>query len=90
MTDKILIVDDEPDNLDVLRNCLREAGFKVLVAEDGKTAIKRVDYIKPDLNFGDVPARTRKRVYIHRGVRTNWRDPNKKKGANVPNTVEST
>ncbi|MDM8553239.1 response regulator [Desulfococcaceae bacterium HSG7] len=54
MTDKILIVDDEPDNLDVLRNCLREADFKTLVAEDGKTAVKRVDYIKPDLILLDV------------------------------------
>jgi len=54
MTAKILIVDDEPNNLDVLRNCLREAGFKALVAEDGKTALKRADYIKPDLILLDV------------------------------------
>ena len=54
MTDKILIVDDEPNNLDVLRNCLGKAGFKALVAEDGETALKRVDYIKPDLILLDV------------------------------------
>jgi len=54
MTNKILIVDDEPNNLDVLRNCLREAGFKVPVAKDGKTALERVNYIKPDLILLDV------------------------------------
>jgi len=54
MINKILIVDDEPNNLDVLRNCLRDAGFKVLVAENGKSAIKRIDYIKPDLILLDV------------------------------------
>jgi len=37
MTDKFLIVDDEPNNLDVLRNCLTEAGFKVAVLESGET-----------------------------------------------------
>ncbi len=54
MINKILIVDDEPNNLDVLRNCLRDAGFKVLVAENGKSALKRIDYIKPDLILLDV------------------------------------
>jgi PAS domain S-box-containing protein len=54
MTDKILIVDDEPNNLDVLRNCLNEAGFKVPVVESGETALKLVDHIKPDLILLDV------------------------------------
>ncbi len=54
MMNKILIVDDEPGNLDILRNCLRDAGFKVLVAESGEAALKRVDYIKPALILLDV------------------------------------
>jgi PAS domain S-box-containing protein len=54
MIDKILIVDDEPDNLDVLNNCLRNAGFKVLTAESGEIALKRVNHIKPDLILLDV------------------------------------
>ncbi len=54
MTNKILIVDDEPNNLDVLNNCLCNAGFKVLVAEDGETALKRAHFIKPDLILLDV------------------------------------
>jgi len=54
MTDKILIVDDEPNNLDVLRNCLREAGFTVSVTKNGETALKRVAHIKPDLILLDI------------------------------------
>ncbi len=54
MTNKILIVDDEPNNLDVLNDCLCEANFKVLVAENGETALKRINLIKPDLILLDV------------------------------------
>ncbi|MCP4140322.1 MAG: response regulator, partial [Chloroflexi bacterium] len=42
MTNRILIVDDEPKNLDVLHDCLREAGFKVLVAKSGEAALQRI------------------------------------------------
>jgi hemerythrin-like metal-binding protein len=54
VTNKILIVDDEPNNLNVLRNCLTEAGFKVPVLESGETALELVDNIKPDLILLDV------------------------------------
>jgi PAS domain S-box-containing protein len=54
MTDMILIVDDEPDNLDVLNRCLDEAGFKVMIANSGEAALKRVKHIKPDLILLDV------------------------------------
>jgi PAS domain S-box-containing protein len=54
MMNKILIVDDEPNNLDVLRDCLRDAGFKVLVAQSGEMALKRVEHIKPDIVLLDV------------------------------------
>ncbi len=54
MTDKILIVDDEPNNLDVLNTCLQEAGYKVLVAEDGETALNLINHIRPDIILLDV------------------------------------
>ncbi len=50
----VLIVDDEPHNLDVLNNCLRESGFKVLVATDGEQALKRVSHVRPDLILMDL------------------------------------
>jgi len=50
----ILIVDDTPTNLELLFNCLANSGFKVLVAEDGKSALQTVEYALPDLILLDV------------------------------------
>jgi len=54
MPPKILIVDDDPNNLDILHHCLHKAGFKVPAVANGKAALKRIDYIKPDLILLDV------------------------------------
>ena len=44
----ILIVDDTPDNLALLSDTLRAAGYAVLVALDGASAIERLSLITPD------------------------------------------
>ncbi|MEK8019783.1 MAG: response regulator, partial [Candidatus Parabeggiatoa sp.] len=54
MPHKILIVDDDENNLDILHNCLQEAGFKVPAVKSGEAALKRVNHIKPDLILLDV------------------------------------
>jgi len=54
MANRILIVDDEPKNLNVLNNCLRKANFKVLMVKSGEAALKRIAYTKPDLILLDV------------------------------------
>jgi len=54
MPPKILIVDDEPNNLDILHHCLQKAGFKVPAVANGEAALKRINYIKPDLILLDV------------------------------------
>ncbi|HBB31772.1 MAG TPA: diguanylate cyclase [Cyanobacteria bacterium UBA8803] len=50
----IVIVDDTPHNLGVLFEFLNDSGFKVLVAQDGESAIQKVEYAKPDLILLDV------------------------------------
>ena len=50
----VLIVDDTPANLAVLSDMLSEAGFRVLVATDGQSAIKQVQYLKLDIILLDV------------------------------------
>ena len=45
----VLVVDDNPTNLSVLVNLLRDGGMRVLVATDGESAIEQINYIKPDL-----------------------------------------
>ncbi len=45
----ILIVDDVPDNLALLSDALDEAGYMVLVALDGQSALTRIQRRRPDL-----------------------------------------
>ncbi|HMZ01518.1 MAG TPA: response regulator transcription factor [Burkholderiaceae bacterium] len=45
----VLIVDDVPDNLAVLHDALDEAGYTVLVALDGPTALARAAQARPDI-----------------------------------------
>ncbi len=52
--DVIVIVDDKPTNLGVLFDFLTDSGFKVLVAQDGESAIQKVEYAHPDLILLDV------------------------------------
>ena len=39
---KVLVVDDDPTNLSVLFSYLAEMGLKVLVAQDGHTALEQI------------------------------------------------
>jgi two-component system cell cycle sensor histidine kinase/response regulator CckA len=50
----ILIVDDIPANLGVLFDFLADAGFQVLIAEDGESALQIAEYAAPDLILLDV------------------------------------
>lgn len=50
----LLVVDDNTVNLEMLFGRLRHAGFKVLVAEDGQTAIQQARQAVPDLILLDV------------------------------------
>lgn len=50
----ILIVDDNPANLEVLFEFLADAGFTILVAEDGESAITRAEYAPPDIILLDI------------------------------------
>ena len=45
----VLIVDDVPENLSFLSDALDEAGYMVLVATDGRTALERLRHISPDV-----------------------------------------
>lgn len=47
--DVVLIVDDTPANLSYLSDALDEAGYKVLVAIDGPTALERLRLVTPDV-----------------------------------------
>lgn len=50
----ILIVDDNPTNLEVLSESLSDGGFQVAVATDGESALEQVSYHPPALILLDV------------------------------------
>lgn len=47
--DVALIVDDVPENLSLLSDALSEAGYTVLVAIDGLSALERLQIVVPDI-----------------------------------------
>jgi DNA-binding NtrC family response regulator len=49
MSDKILIVDDEPSNRNILSQELTHEGYSVVAAGDGREALKKVESFRPDL-----------------------------------------
>lgn len=50
----ILIVDDTPINLSVIVSYLESYGFGIRIARSGETALKRVQYDRPDLILLDI------------------------------------
>jgi DNA-binding response OmpR family regulator len=52
--DTLLIVDDIPTNVSILAHFLKTAGFKVLIAQNGKRAIQNAEYAQPDLILMDI------------------------------------
>jgi DNA-binding response OmpR family regulator len=51
--DTILVVDDTPETLGLLTDTLDHAGFTVLIATDGESALELLDQITPDLILMD-------------------------------------
>lgn len=51
---RILIVDDSPENREILGVVLENAGFEVKHAKNGEDALKKAEKFKPDLIFMDI------------------------------------
>lgn len=50
----ILVVDDNPDNVEILRTFLESRGYTVADAPDGRTALAKLDEVHPALVLLDV------------------------------------
>jgi twitching motility two-component system response regulator PilH len=50
----ILIVDDSPTELHVMKKALEENGFKTAIAGDGREGVRLAKDLKPDLIFMDI------------------------------------
>jgi|SRR5205085_7354044 len=54
MTQRLLVVDDEPDLLHAVAVCLRAEGYEVTTAQSGAEALVRVAEALPDLLISDI------------------------------------
>jgi len=54
MAKKILIIDDEPDMLEILRFRLEKNGYKIVTASSGEEGLVKAEKIKPDLILLDI------------------------------------
>jgi len=54
MNAKILVVDDEPDAVELVRFNLKNAGFEVSTADDGEEALRKAHAVLPDLILLDI------------------------------------
>jgi len=53
-SDQILVVDDSPDNVFLIKTILEEEGYKISTAEDGPSALAQITASGPDLVLLDV------------------------------------
>ncbi|MBD1836509.1 hybrid sensor histidine kinase/response regulator [Cyanobacteria bacterium FACHB-472] len=53
-TDRILVVDDSPDNLFLVQTILEEEGYQITLAENGRSALAEIEQGPPDLVLLDV------------------------------------
>ena len=54
LTERILIIDDTPTNLDVLSETLSSEGYEVAIANSGQRALKQLERRLPDLILLDI------------------------------------
>jgi CheY-like chemotaxis protein len=66
---RILVVDDELSNAEVLALILQEEGFQVMVAGDGRQALQRIEDAAPDLLITDYMMPGMSGVELARAVR---------------------
>lgn len=53
-TKKVLVVDDEPDTLELVKLVLESGGFEVMLANNGMEALAQIETIKPDIVLLDI------------------------------------
>ena len=51
---KVLIVDDEPDIIEIISYNLTKEGYEILTAKNGKEALEKASFFKPDLVILDI------------------------------------
>lgn len=68
---KVLIVDDEPANLELAQALIEEEGYQSVTASDGETAIKKVLEERPDIVMMDIVMPKMNGIEACRKIKTN-------------------
>lgn len=74
-TDRILAVDDTPDNLFLIQALLEDDGYEVSLAEDGETALAQIEQSPPDLVLLDAMMPGMNGYEVTRRIRQNSQLP---------------
>jgi two-component system, cell cycle response regulator DivK len=54
MTKRILVVEDQEDNMQILRDLLSSAGYEIIEAQDGEAGVRLALAERPDLILMDI------------------------------------
>jgi two-component system, cell cycle response regulator DivK len=54
MTKRVLVVEDQPDNMQILRDLLGSAGYDMIEAGDGEEGVRAAKAHQPDLILMDI------------------------------------
>lgn len=54
MTKRILVVEDQPDNRQIIRDMLAPTEYEIIEAEDGQQALEAIAKQRPDLILMDI------------------------------------
>ena len=68
---KVLVIDDEQDQVTYLETLLRDNGYDTISAYDGKAGMEKVRSEKPDLIILDVTMPERSGTGFYRDIKTN-------------------
>ena len=73
--DRILVVDDSPDNSFLIQAILEEEGYEIHIADSGSSALAKIDQIPPDLVLLDVMMPGMDGYEVTRRIRKNAKLP---------------
>jgi two-component system cell cycle response regulator DivK len=54
MSKRILVVEDQPDNRQIIRDMLADSGYEICEAENGEEALAAISKQRPDLILMDI------------------------------------
>ncbi len=73
-TEKILIVDDSPETVELIRRHLEPRGYEIFTSHNVRTAIKTMNSVHPDLVITDLRMPDQNGIHLVRHIKENHKD----------------